>query len=179
MVLAEIKGDVLPVEVPMLITNAGQGPGGKMCSLLVSQSSTVTLNEDYWYNAEPRESDLHEREYKTLMVVIGSSAKGLGASGITIDEEISRLEVMVKEAQRLEMRIVAVHLEGRARRGNPGSADERSIDAIVPFADYIIVVEDGNQDGRFTKIATEKGIPITTLDVAMDFIQSAKEMFAD
>ena len=41
--------------------------------------------------AEPQPADLKTKPYKTMMVVIGSTAKGLGASGITIDQEIERL----------------------------------------------------------------------------------------
>lgn len=179
-ILAKISGaEVQPMAVPMLITNAGQGPGGKMGRLLVSQSKTITLNQDFWYNAEPDVEDLRERPYQTLMVVIGSSAKGLGASGITIDQEITRLERMIGETKRLGLYLIAVHLEGGARRGKPGSADERSIDAIAPFADYLIVAKESDQDGRFTKIASDKQIPLTFIDSAIDFMQVAKIMFAD
>ena len=145
---------------PLLITNAGQGPGGKMARLLVIQSQAV---EDWTYNAEPEPEDLEEKPYKTLLVVIGSSAKGLGASGITIDDEIKRLDKMIAKAKELKIQIVAAHIEGMARRDQEGGANERSINAIAPFADYIIVKEDGNSDGKFTKIAEENNIPITII----------------
>ena len=64
-------------EEPLLITNAGQGPGGKMGRLLVTRSEAV---KDMTYNAEPKPEDLEKGGYKTMLVVIGSSAKGLGAS---------------------------------------------------------------------------------------------------
>ena len=82
-------------EEPLLITNAGQGPGGKMGRLLVTRSEAV---KDMTYNAEPKPEDLEKGGYKTMLVVIGSSAKGLGASGITIDQEIERLNAMMAKA---------------------------------------------------------------------------------
>lgn len=172
---AEITGAELPkAKVPLLITNAGQGPGGKMGRLLVSRSEAV---EDYYYLAEPNKEDLNEKEYKTLMVMIGSSAKGLGASGITIKEEINRLDSMIDEAKKLGMQILAVHIEGKARRGKPGSANEQSIDAIAPYADHIIVAKASNQDERFTDIAEENEIPLTILDQPMDLINAVKIMY--
>lgn len=163
-------------EEPLLITNAGQGPGGKMARLLVIQSQAV---EDWTYNAEPEPEDLEEKPYKTLLVVIGSSAKGLGASGITIDDEIERLNRMMAKAKELKMFIVAAHIEGMARRDQEGGANERSIDAIAPFSDYLIVREDGNSDGKFSKIAEENKIPITFIKDTRDLTEVIKIMFSD
>lgn len=174
-ILAAISGAEPPIAgQPLFITNAGQGPGGKMARLLIIRSKVV---EEWTYNAEPREEDLNKKAYKTLLVVIGSSAKGLGASGITIDDEIARLGRMIKEAKRLGMQIIAVQIEGKARRDNIGGPNERSIDAIVPFADHIIVKKDGNEDGRFTKIAQENKIPLTIIDETIDFMQVIEKMY--
>lgn len=159
---------------PLLITNAGQGPGGKMGRLLVGQSKAVTKFD---YNAEPWEKDLRAKPYKTLMVIVGSSAKGLGASGITIDQEIARLNKMIAEAKKLKMQIVVCQIEGKARRGNPGSADEQSIDAVAPYADFLVVKKDANEDGRFTKISQKTKAPLTIIDDTVDFIQVVQQMY--
>jgi len=162
-------------QLPLLITNAGQGPGAKMARLLVQRTGVVT---DFDYTAEPREADLRAKPFKTLMVVLGSTAKGLGASGITIDQEIERLNAMIAEARKLKLQIVAVLLEGKARRGKPGGADERCIDAIAPFAHYLVVKKDGNEDGRFDAIAKKSGAPLTLIDDAVDFGDVVKAMYA-
>ncbi|HOI64529.1 MAG TPA: DUF6305 family protein [Mesotoga sp.] len=180
MVFALVTGSpVIKGQLPFLLTNAGQGPGGKMARLLIWQSKAIQ-ETDFDYNAEPlrdNPNDLAARDYKMLFVIIGSSAKGLGASGITIEEEIARLNKMIVEAQKLDLFIIAAHIEGKDRRGNLGSADEQSIDAIAPFADYLIVMKDGNQDGKFTRIAQEKNIPLTIIDNTIDFMQVIKQMF--
>ena len=167
---APVKG-----QLPLLITNAGQGPGAKMARLLVQRSGAVT---DFDYNAEPKPADLQKRPYKTVMVVLGSTAKGLGASGITIDQEVERLAVMIAEARKLKLQVVGVLLEGKARRGKPGGADERCIDAVAPFAQYLIVKKDGNADGRFDTIANKSGAPLTIIDDAMDLGEVVKRMYA-
>jgi hypothetical protein len=161
-------------QLPLLITNAGQGPGAKMARLLLQRTGVVT---DFDYNAEPREADLRKRPYKTLMVVLGSTAKGLGASGITIDQEIERLNAMIAEARKLKMQIVVVLLEGKTRRGKPGGADERSIDAVALFANYLVVKKDGNEDGRFDAIVRKTGAPLTFIDDAVDFSDVVKLMY--
>jgi len=166
---APVKG-----QLPLLITNAGQGPGAKMSRLLVQRTGVVT---DFDYNAEPQPADLKTKPYKTLMVVLGSTAKGLGASGITIDQEIDRLNAMIAEARKLKIQIVAVLLEGKTRRGKPGGADERCIDAIAPFANYLVVKKDGNEDGRFDAIAKKTGAPLTFIDDAVDFSEVVKAMY--
>ncbi|WP_039879612.1 DUF6305 family protein [Jonquetella anthropi] len=158
---------------PLLITNAGQGPGGKMGRLLFTRAGVQGLT----YNAEPKADDVEAGGFKTMVVVIGSSAKGLGASGITIDQEIDRLVPMLDRAKSLGIQIVAAHIEGKARRGKPGSADERSIDTVLPYADYIVVNKESDEDGRFTEFAHEHDIPITYLDSAMDLKAYAEAMY--
>jgi len=162
-------------QLPLLITNAGQGPGAKMARLLVQRSGAVT---DFDYNAEPREADLQKRPYRTVMVVLGSTAKGLGASGITIDQEIERLTAVMAAARKLKLQVVAVLLEGKARRGKAGGADERCIDAVAPFAQYLVVKKDGNEDGRFDAISKKTGAPLTLIDDAMDLGEVVKRMYA-
>lgn len=167
---APVKG-----ALPLLITNAGQGPGAKMSRLLVQRSGAVT---DFEYNAEPKPADLQKKAFKTMFVVLGSTAKGLGASGITIDQEIERLNAMIGEARKQKIQVVAILLEGKSRRGKPGGADERCIDAVAPYAQYLVVKKDGNEDGRFDAISRKTGAPLTIIDDAMDFGDVVKKMYA-
>jgi hypothetical protein len=161
--------------LPLLITNAGQGPGAKMSRLLVQRTGVVS---DFEYNAEPQVADLKTKSFKTMFVVLGSTAKGLGASGITVDQEIERLNAMMAEARKQKIQVVAILLEGKARRGKPGGADERCIDAVAPLAQYLVVKKDGNEDGRFDAISKKTGAPLTLIDDAMDFSVVVKQMYA-
>ena len=181
--LAAISGDApLVFNTPILVTNAGQGPGGRMSCLLAGQAKTIEQNVDYFYKSEPgrdipMKDDLSDLPYSCLVVVIGSTDKGLGASGISIDEEVARLEVMVETAKEINLPIVAVLLEKDKRSDIPTNANERCIDVICPAACWMIVVQAGNTDGRFDKLKEEYGIPLTILDTQMDFTALAKEAF--
>lgn len=178
---AAINGDeVKTYNTPFLITNAGQGPGGKMARLLVSQTGTLTLDTDYFYDSEPGaegHGTLDDMDYSCLVVVIGSTDKGLGASGITIEDELARLEKMVAHAKEIDLPIVAVLLEKDKRSDIPTNANERCIDAICPNAEWMIVVADGNTDGRFDALKEEYGIPLTVIDTTLDFTELAKQAF--
>lgn len=178
---AAYSGDeVRTYGTPFLITNAGQGPGGKMARLLVSQTGILALDEDYYYDSEPGaegHGTLDDMPYSCLMVVIGSTDKGLGASGITIEDELVRLEKMVEHAKEIELPIIAVLLEKDKRSEIPTNANERCIDAICPNAEWMIVVAEGNADGRFDALKEEYGIPLTVLDTTLDFTALAAEAF--
>ena len=98
--------------------------------------------------------------FKTVIIAIGASLKGMGASGLTIDTEEARVKKIVDYCKKNKIFIIAVHVGGEAARGPAGSDNERMIDAVAPFADFIVVTKDSNKDGRFTKIAEKtQGLP--------------------
>jgi len=116
--------------------------------------------------------------YKTVIFAIGASLKGMGASGLTVNDEVKRLKSVVEYCRQKEIFIIAVHVGGVSRRGAPGSDNERVIDAIAPFADYLIVTKDSNKDGRFSEIAKAKSLPLTEVDYALNLVDVLKGIFA-
>jgi len=117
--------------------------------------------------------------YKTIIFAIGASLKGMGASGLTVDDEENRLKSLIDYCRENNIFIVAVHTGGMSKRGAPGGDNERMIDAIAPYADYIIVTADGNKDGRFSKISEENNIPLTEVEFALKLVDVFKYMFED
>lgn len=115
--------------------------------------------------------------YKTIMFAIGASLKGMGASGLTIEDEEKRLKEVIDHCKKNNIFIVAVHVGGVSKRGAPGGDNERMIDTVAPFADYIIVAKDSNKDGRFTTIAKENNIPLTEVEYALSVVDIMKQVF--
>ena len=115
--------------------------------------------------------------YKTVIIAIGASLKGMGASGLTVESEVSRLEKIIDNCKKKKIFIIGVHVGGTSKRGAPGSDNERMIDAVAPFADYLVVTTDGNKDGRFDTIAKEKRIPLTMIEYALDLVDIFKQVF--
>lgn len=115
--------------------------------------------------------------YKTIIFAIGASLKGMGASGLTVDAEVNRLKKIIEYCKQKNIFIIGLHAAGTSGRGAPGSDNEKMIDAVAPFADYIIVVADSNKDGRFTSIAQDKNIPLTQVEYALEIVDIFKQIF--
>jgi hypothetical protein len=114
--------------------------------------------------------------YKAVIIAIGASLKGMGASGLTLDTEAARLKKIIEYCKQKKILVMAVHIGGESKRGAPGSDNERMIDAVAPLADYLVVTKDSNKDGRFTKIAKANNIPLTEIDFALGLVDVVKQV---
>jgi len=114
--------------------------------------------------------------FKTVIFAIGASLKGMGASGLTLDSEEARLKKLIDHCKQKKIFVMAVHIGGESKRGPAGSDNERMIDAVAPYADYIVVTKDSNKDGRFTKIAGPKKIPLTEIEYALNLVDIIKQV---
>jgi len=114
--------------------------------------------------------------YKTIIFAIGASLKGMGASGLTLDSEEARLKKLIEYCRQNKIFIIAAHIGGESKRGAPKSDNERMIDAVAPFADYLIVTKDSNKDGRFSAIAKAKNIPLSEVDYALGLVDLMKQV---
>lgn len=114
--------------------------------------------------------------FKAVAFAIGASLKGMGASGLTLDSEEARLKSLIDYCKKNKIFVLAVHIGGESKRGPAGSDNERMIDAVAPFADYIVVTKDSNKDGRFTKIAEAKKIPLTEIEYALGLVDIVKQV---
>jgi len=115
--------------------------------------------------------------YKTIIIAIGASLKGMGASGLTVNDEVARLKSIIDFCKQNGIFIIGAHVGGSSKRGAPGGDNERMIDAVAPLADYLIVTADGNKDGRFNKIASENDIPLSEIEYALELVDLLKEVF--
>lgn len=145
-------------KTPMLITTAGQGPGGEIVNVLAKRNKI-----------EGRLVSRATVEYlgnnKTLIVVLSSSLKGMGAAGVSLNDEFKRLDKLITEAEKRDILIIGAHLEGETRRGG---YDEDIIKKIAPRMEYLIVRKDGNSDGIFDKISKSNNIPLHLIDKTME-----------
>lgn len=138
-------------DLPILMTSAGQSADVQMLYAIASRSGI---------EAEVRPiieaKDFDPQAVGTLAIAVGGSGKGLGAAGIDADEEMARVMAILEKAE--DCPIIVVHLGGEARRGE---LSDRFIRAVLPYADYLLVVEGGDgADNLFSKTAEELGIPI-------------------
>jgi len=162
---AGIKYDYCDVPTPEMLA-AGVGLGGKEAGPgLHIESSTDTAR---FPKGTP---------YRTVIFAIGASLKGMGASGLTLESEEARLKKVIDYCQKNKIFMIAVHVGGESKRGQAGSDNERMIDAVAPYVNYLIVTKDSNKDGRFSKISKEKNIPLTQVEFALGLVDILKQVF--
>lgn len=194
--------DIPKASLPVLTTSAGQSPDVTTINIVAEEAG---IKYDYCdvptvkllkagvglAGEESKETGFHVEiytdlekfpegtPYKTVIFAIGASLKGMGASGLTVDKEVKRLKEIIDYCKEKKIFIIGVHVGGQSKRGAPGSDNEKMIDAVAPFTDYLIVTGDSNKDGRFDKIAKEKEIPLTQIKYALDLVDILKQVFQE
>lgn len=165
--MVSMAASVPRAQLPVVITSCGQSPDALMIKLLCDQ---IKLANSFEKTLLPTQL----KGFKTLIIGIGGSVKGLGEAGIDTDDEIARINRVIEEARRQKMLIVAMHTGGQPRRGDLA---DPFIHAAAPNADFLVVRNDGNKDGVFMKIAAKGNIPIVYIEQTMEVKSLLSEMF--
>ena len=156
-------------ELPLLITCTGQTPGYLTMYTLTKKLKIESINEPL---VTPRK--MRDKGYKSMIVVMAASLKGLGAAGLNQQEELERCELVFKEAKELGIKIIGAHIGGEARRN---AIADKFITPFAPQCDYLLILAEGNKDDLFTKIAEENKIPITVLETFAELPAVITAMF--
>ena len=154
------------IQVPLAVTSCGQSPDAYTVSLL---SKRVKL--DHTFDNVLKADAL--KAYKTLVVVTGGSAKGLGEAGIDDKGELARVGQVLAKARELGVKVVAVHVGGESRRG---PLSDKFIEPVVAKADYVLVTEDGNKDGFFAKLVKARNTPLSVVKQVADVGPALKNL---
>lgn len=162
-------GEVKP-EAPVILTTCGQSPGALMIRVVCKQAKVACEQKD-----NLTADDLKAKPYKTVIITTGTSLKGMGAAGVDINAEVARIQGVIAEARAQKMTVIGAHIEGMARRVD--KTDEISIQSVIPVSDMLLVKEDSDSDGYFSKVATEKNIPIYIVKNIRDLVDIFKELF--
>ena len=158
----------IKAQTPVLITTAGQGPGGEFIDALIKRGritpSRLVAKAELGFLIDQ----------KTLIIALSSSLKGMGSAGVSINQELDRINSLINKAKKMGMTIVGCHVEGDSRRGG---YDEDIINQITPKVNYLIVRSDGNSDGIFNRISQSNKIPLTFIEKTSELQQIFTEMF--
>jgi len=140
---------------PALLTSIGQSADLEMVKVLLGRGKIQ-------FTADPlvKAAGLPGAA-RTLILSVGGSSKGLGAAGISSEDEIARTKALIKRAKELGMKIIVIHVGGEARRG---ALSDAFIELCVPAGDLVIVVADGDKDGIFGKLAAPTQIPVVKVE---------------
>ena len=144
------------------------------------------LNIEFELNPLATAANLQQKKaasqpYGSVIIVMGASLKGMGAAGISIDDEIKRITQLIEEAKKEGITVIGAHIEGMKRRSQGASAgdttDEQSIDAVAPNCQLLLINKDGNSDGRFTAIAKAKNIPMIEIEKNVDLMTELARIY--
>lgn len=174
--------EIPSAKLPLLIVSAGQSTG-----IYVANALADKIKLPYDWADVPTEKEIaagvglggmkpgpgvhvesHQQgkyaggaPYKTVILVMGASLKGMGASGLDVAGEVARLKKIINYCKSKGILLIGMHVEGKSGRGRKGSEQEEIIDAVAPYVDYLMVMSASNFDDRFTNIAKENGIPLS------------------
>ena len=174
-------------DLPVIITSCGQSPDSSLLKAIFMRAKLEHPTPAYELILEATPDDLKAaadagRPFKSIMIIMGASLKGMGAAGISIDDELERTAELIQAARSQGISVIGVHIGGMKRRAqgaDPGdNTDELSIDAVAPNSAFLIVRQDGNTDGRFSSIAEEKNIALLTVDKNLDLLELVKQIYA-
>lgn len=155
-------------EQPLLLTAAGGSVDINLAGVLLKR-----LDVAYTANATAQPGDLEGIE--TLVVVPGYSSKGLGSAGISREEEMQRVTTLLAAAKEKGIAVLTLHLGGKARRGVQSDDFNR---IAAEAADLLIVVAQGDEDGFFSGISEEAGVPMKTVAAMAGAMQPLGEVIA-
>ena len=163
------------VELPLIVTTCGQSPGALMVWVLCKQIKLPCDRADLLKVEDLKAKAEGGNPYKTLIITMGTSMKGMGAAGVDIDFEVARIKAIIEEAKKEGILIIGAHIEGMARRVD--ATDAASIATVIPQSNLLLIREDSNEDGYFTKAAEELGIPMITFKETLDLTGVFKKLF--
>ena len=152
---------------PILITSFGQSTDAATLDTAMKRAGA---NYDY----KPQATADEIGSYKTLVIAVGASTKGLGQAGISEKDETARAEAIMAKAKETGAQVVCVHIGGETRRGVLSDA---LADLVLPQCSLIILKEDANWDGKFTNYADQNKLPIILIFGQKDTVQVMMDVF--
>jgi hypothetical protein len=159
--------EVPKFEGPIAITPTGQTPCSMTMSALFARLQIPVTHD-------PMLLPRHLPGHNTLIVAMGASLKGLGAAGIEQQEEMQRDHMVIDAAKAAGMKVIAAHIGGAARRN---AIADRFITPFVEKADLLLVLAEGNEDGLFTRLSEEHGVPLIVVADVVELLAVLDAMF--
>lgn len=154
-------------EGPILLTSDGQSADVNVVQTLLKKCE---IESDL--NATVTADGLDG--YKTLVLAIGGSSKGLGAAGVDENQELERVNSVIAKAKENGMTVIALHIGGSARRG---TLSDKFIPDALQNADAAIIVAEGDSDGMMKGIVTDANVPTAFVENQVGAMEPLKTLF--
>lgn len=153
-------------EAPVLLVAVGES-----ADISIAKSVLTKTGVEFTEYAE----GTNFADYKSAVLVPGVSVKGLGEAGIDVAAELTKTEAMLADLEAAGVKVVVAHLGGSSRRDE---LTDQFLDVVMPAADYIIALEEGNKDGKFSDFASANSVPNTMADGLATIVNTFKALYA-
>lgn len=110
-----------------------------------------------------------------VVAVVGASSKGLGAAGISVDDELSRTNDLMAACKTAGIPVILAHVGGASRTG--GSSNQLIEAVLQGGASYALVVADGDVDGIFSNYCKTNNVPLTLIKSLANAVTPLGEIF--
>ena len=121
------------------------------------------------------EADMIE-DNSVVFVFVGCSIKTLTENGTTLDEEMKRAEDILDACINKNIKVIAIHTGGEARRG---STSDRFIEKMFASSDFNIYVEAGNFDGFISNISNKNNKPTYQITTNKELTDVVNLLYGD
>lgn len=168
------------------LTTLGQSDIDTVINIIEATSETIPVNNidkgnEAVVNAVSRKNDLLASEVvkdgaklPVVLLVTGSSGKGLGAAGTNWEAEKARGEAFALAADSNQMILIILHVGGESRRG---TTTDPILTAVCPSARLMLVVEGGNMDKYFTKASSQYNVVLHLYSRQAKMVSAFKVLF--
>jgi hypothetical protein len=153
---------------PALMTSVGQSSDIAVLKALLNTKLQLGIDS----KAVAAAADL--AGIKSLLIVVGSSIKGLGAAGLDTDKETQRAKALLQACKEQGIKILLLHTGGEARRGEN---TQDFIQLLAPAAAQVVVIASGNKDKLFNSAAGASGPPVVEVDSLAAAGEAVKGLF--
>ena len=167
---AQVIDEVKHFPSPFLLTAAGQSPDVLMVKIIAEREKL-----DFTHKALAASADLDGM--KTLLLVMGVSMKGLGAAGIKLDEEVTRVTQLIEDARAKNMPIIGMFAAGAGGRGGRDQLTDSLLEQVAPQVDYLVVIKTGDKDEFLKGLAEKHQIPLTYMETVVDMTKVVPAIF--
>jgi len=152
----------------VLLTSIGQSGDISMMEAIFKKVGTA-----YTVNATATADDV--KSAGVVIAVVGASSKGLGAAGISIEDELSRTNAIMAACKEAGIPVILAHVGGASRTG--GSSDQLINAVLEGGASYALVVADGDVNGIFSNYCAEHNIPLTLIQSLANAVEPLTAIF--
>ncbi|MBM3329050.1 MAG: hypothetical protein FJY67_06195 [Calditrichaeota bacterium] len=154
-------------KTPALLTSAGQA-----ADVMIVRGLALRAEVETHYRPLATGDSLNGA--KTIILVAGGSSKGLGAAKVDVRDEEKRIAGLVKAAEKAKVPVLVFHIGGEARRGALSDPFNR---LAAEAGEAIVVVQGGDDDGFFRKIAVKRKVPYRVISRQAELVGLMKELF--